>query len=128
MFKGTERKIGGGNVNCSHPKSLYNFQFFEFKQQNVIKGLRSLSEDSICDVLQLDSRLLKSTAVFIAPFVTHLYNVALSTKQMPNDWKLARITPVYKGKGDINNEVNYRPISVISHIAKIFEREVHDQL
>ena len=47
---------------------------------------------------------------------------------LPNEWKLARITPIYKGKGDISRECNYRPISVLSHIAKLFERRVRMQL
>ena len=33
------------------------------------------------------------------------------------------MTPIYKGKGDINDKGKYRPISVISHIAKIIEWE-----
>ena len=43
-------------------------------------------------------------------------------------WKLARITPIYKGKGDISRECNYRPISVLPHVAKLFERRVCMQL
>ena len=38
------------------------------------------------------------------------------------------MTPIYKGKGDVNDKGNYRPISVISHIAKIIEREVKHQM
>jgi hypothetical protein len=36
-------------------------------------------------------------------------------------WKIAIVTPVYKGSGPKNNFENYRPISVISPIAKVFE-------
>ena len=32
------------------------------------------------------------------------------------DWKNARVTPIYKDDGDINDENNYRPISVIDDI------------
>ena len=44
-------------------------------------------------------------------------------------FKTARVTPVFKGgDADINNPSDYRPISVIGHIAKIFEKMVKDQL
>ena len=45
----------------------------------------------------------------------------------PDDWKCARVTPLFKQveASDLNN---YRPISVISVIAKVFERIVYDQL
>ena len=31
--------------------------------------------------------------------LTHLYNISLSSKIIPGEWKLARITPIYKGSG-----------------------------
>ena len=46
---------------------------------------------------------------------------------IPDDWKIARVTPTYKGKGCRNSNTNYRPISVLCHIAKIIEREVQIQ-
>ena len=46
----------------------------------------------------------------------------------PDDWKLVRVTPVYKNNGDVNIMSNYRPISVIGHIAKMVEQLVRSQL
>ena len=46
---------------------------------------------------------------------------------MPKVWKLAKITPILKS-GTRNEEHNYRPISVLSVFAKLFEKIVHDQL
>ena len=45
----------------------------------------------------------------------------------PDDWKCARVTPLFKQReaSDLNN---YRPISVISVIAKVFQRIFYDQL
>ena len=45
----------------------------------------------------------------------------------PDDWKCARVTPLFK-QGDASDLNNYRPISVISVIVKVFERIVYDQL
>ena len=42
--------------------------------------------------------------------------------------EISLICPIYKGKGSKSNPDNYRPISVISVIAKTFEKLVHDQL
>ena len=47
---------------------------------------------------------------------------------VPSDWKYAKVTPIYKGKGEKDFEGNYRPISVIGHIAKIMEKQVQKQL
>jgi hypothetical protein len=43
-------------------------------------------------------------------------------------WKLSKVTPIYKGKGNMNDEGNYCPINVIEHIRKILEREVTNQV
>ncbi len=56
-----------------------------------------------------------------------LFNLSLSTNELPIIWKLARITPIHKA-GDVLDCNNYRPISIICSIAKIFEKLVHSQL
>ena len=43
-------------------------------------------------------------------------------------WKLARVTPVLKNNGVVDVMFNYRPISVIGHIAKMVEQLVRSQL
>ena len=45
----------------------------------------------------------------------------------PIDWKLARVSPVFK-KGKKSDLNNYRPISVIPIVAKIFEQIIYNQL
>ncbi len=46
---------------------------------------------------------------------------------MSDDWKMARICPVYKNKGSTEELCNHRPISVISHVAKRAEMCVQHQ-
>ena len=80
------------------------------------------------DVLDIDTKLLKIASPFIAPSLTHVYNLSLYNGVVPNDFKKARITPVFKNKGDRNIAANYRPISVISHFGKVLEDIVKKQL
>ena len=56
-----------------------------------------------------------------------LFNKSLVSGVFPNDWKCARVTPLFK-QGEPSDLNNYRPISVISVIAKVFERTIYDQL
>ena len=39
-----------------------------------------------------------------------------------------RITPIHKGNVSLNDEAKYHPISVLSHVVKIFEKQAHKQL
>ena len=46
-------------------------------------------------------------------------NKSLKSGAFKQKWENARVTPIHKDDGDINDKNNYRPISVIDHIAKI---------
>nr|CAH7753637.1 unnamed protein product [Callosobruchus chinensis] len=50
----------------------------------------------------------------------HLFNLSISSTQFPNRLKTALVTPIHKN-GNINEIKNYRPITLIHTIAKIFE-------
>ena len=43
-------------------------------------------------------------------------------------WKSGRVTLVYEEKGDKHAVKNYRPISLLGNVSKIFERIIYDQL
>ena len=51
----------------------------------------------------------------------------LTTGIFPDDFKLSKVIPLFK-KSDSSLLVNYRPISLLSTISKIFEKVIHDQL
>ncbi len=59
--------------------------------------------------------------------MTYIFNCSLLSGIFPDDWKLARVSPIYKS-GDKQECGNYRPISVLSVVAKIFEQLVCGQL
>ena len=65
--------------------------------------------------------------MYIYESLTSLFNLSLDTSTFPDDWKLAKVSPVYKS-GDWCNSNNYRPISVISAVARIFKKLSYDQL
>ena len=53
--------------------------------------------------------------------------LCIETSQFPDSWKVARITPIFKD-GDRAEKSNYRPISVLPVISKLFEKLVFNQL
>ena len=45
----------------------------------------------------------------------------------PDDLELAEVSPVFKKKNDLGKE-NYRPVSVLSYVTKVFERIIYQQI
>ena len=76
---------------------------------------------------KIPNKLLKMAANVFAPFLTAILSASICTGMSPQEWKASRMSPVYKN-GSRNNPSNYRPISVIPAVAKIFEKIFCDQL
>ena len=126
--KGISNTFGEKSFDWRHPDCLYSFDFKDIDSDKILKSLLSLSENSNMDVLDFDAKLLKRAAPYIYESLCILYNASLISGTIPDDWKVARTTPVYKGKGSKTDKNNYRPISVVSHVAKIIEKAVQSQL
>ena len=73
------------------------------------------------------NRVLKAVRDNIAPSLTDLFNASIKAKIFPDDFKIARVTPIFKN-GETNNLGNYRPISILDSIASVFEKLLHKQL
>ena len=104
------------------------FQFDIITQRFIKTELLKLKSKSMPDVLGMHGSILSIIADVITPSLYVLFNCSLSLGYVPGDWKLARVTPLYKGKGSRDVLSNYRPISVISHIPKIIEKHVNHML
>ena len=51
-----------------------------------------------------------------------IFNKSIELGVYPKIWKLANVVPIFKNKGCTNDPTNYRPISLLSNISKIFEK------
>ena len=86
--------------------------------------MKSLSLDSNLNVLDIDSKLLRTAAALLTPSVTRILNNSRISGIVPQDWKITPVTPVYKGKGDKRDRFNYRPISVSGSICMIMKERI----
>ena len=70
---------------------------------------------------QISAKILKAAGESIVPSLTRLFQLCLRTNRYPNEWKKANVIPLHK-KDDKNNCNNYRPVSILPTVSKIFER------
>ena len=76
---------------------------------------------------KLDPFFLKTSATVIFEYITHIFNLSITTGVIPSTWKTAHVLPLHKG-GDTYNMNNYRPISKLSCLSKILESLINSQL
>ena len=99
----------------------------EFQVEDIIKKLGELKTDKTAGPDNIFPRLLKECSLQLAIPLEILFRSTLIDGIVPNDWKEANITPLYK-KGPRNLAENYRPISLTSVVCKVMESILKDKI
>ena len=103
------------------------FQLHPTSTNKVLSLLNRLNRSKAAGLDKISARLIRECADLICIPIRDIFNQSISQGIFPDDWKCAKVTPLFK-QGDRDDLNNYRPISVISVMAKVFERIVYDQL
>ena len=71
---------------------------------------------------------IKSTINLFLPIYSSLFNLILDTGIVPESWSVGDILPIYKNKGSVNLPENYRPITLLSCLGKLFTSILNNRL
>ena len=120
---------------ASHPSILKirkmvtdeHFSFSEVDLVDVEKELLQLNAKKAHTQNDIPTKPLKETTDVCGPVLHYLVNQSFSNSDFPSELKLADITPTFK-KGDKTCAENYRPISVLPVVSKIYERLMQSQI
>ena len=99
----------------------------EINAVKVLKQLKSLNVSKSCGPDNCHPFFLKECAEEIYLPLTDIFHKSLSSGVIPDDWKKANITCIFK-KGNKQNPGNYRPVSLTSVICKLLERTVREEI
>jgi hypothetical protein len=72
--------------------------------------------------------VLKKIAPYVAGPIGNIVSCSFLEGVFPENFKLAKILPFYKNKGDRSDPSNYRPIALTSSVAKIIEKCFANQM
>ena len=89
----------------------------------VIKLLKGLNPSKALGPDELHPRVLKELASELGPVFAHLFQQSIDTGEIPKEWSLANICPLFK-KGDRSLACNYRPVSLTCVPCKLLEHIV----
>ena len=106
-------------------QTLFNFK--KIDSDAVIKAIDSLKPKTSSGQDRISNKLLKYIKHEIAWPLMILINQSFESGIFPNVLKIAKVTPLYK-KNETYLFDNYRPVSVLSSVSKVYERIMHDQI
>ena len=107
--------------------TVHRFKFDLVSENDIIAIIKKMEGKCSSGIDELSNKLLKSITYEISKPLAIIINQSLETGIFPEMLKIAKIKPLYK-KGDSSCFNNYRPISLLPTISKVFERVIHTQL
>ena len=68
--------------------------------------------------------VLKNSEPELSYILAELFNKCLKESCFPDCWKISLVVPVFKNVGERSTVKNYRPVSLLSVVSKVFEKIV----
>ena len=122
---------------CNHPSinmindkmsnTDYSFQFCSATSDKVLDSIQTLDKKKAIRLNDIPTKLIIEFKDLFCQYITQNFNKCLNTGNFPKDLKRAEVRPLYKKDGKCYKE-NYRPVSILSNLSKIYERYIYDQL
>ena len=99
----------------------------EFDRKNVEDAIDELDKNSSAGPDGIPAFFLKRTKKAISRPLALLLRKSIDEGKIPEIFKMAYITPIHKG-GSKQKPEQYRPVSLTSHIIKVFERVIKKKI
>lgn len=113
--------------NIKLPKNNDKTMYVHFTSVDEIKNIVNKMKPKAGGVDNISTSVIKVMIDYIALPLTCLFNECIKQAIWPDVLKMAEIVPIHKDKEKYKSE-NYRPISLTSNIAKIFERVMYNRI
>ena len=92
--------------------------------EQVQKALKATKNNNSTGPDNINIKHLKHLGPIALQFLTDIYNNSLNKNIIPQIWKTAKIIPIPKPNKDTSLGTSYRPISLLSPIAKLLEKTI----
>ncbi|RWS22765.1 rna-directed dna polymerase from mobile element jockey-like protein [Leptotrombidium deliense] len=126
-FSKTEKQIENFEVCDSMKNNSKSFSFTEITEEDVWKALKSLKKSNSVGADNVSLKMITISLPIICVHLLAFFNLILKTNNFPFIWTISKITPIEKMKKAINVR-DFRPISVLSILSKLFERIIYNQI
>lgn len=88
--------------------------------EEIEKAVKSLKNNKASGIDNILNEHIKYTFTYLKHIYHKLFNLVFDYGTVPESWTIGIIKPIYKNKGEKNNPENYRPITLLSCMGKLF--------
>ena len=118
----------GFTQRTNHAGLANSFFFFEpSTPYEVNEIIRALNDQKAKRKLDSETKFMKYANPVISVYLSHLFNLCITTGVFPDSLKIAEVIPIFK-KGNTDKPTNYRPIFLLSQFNKIFEKLIYNRI
>ena len=103
------------------------FNFCKIEEKDVKSFLSKMNPKKAVGFDRIPSKLLKIASSELSGPLNYLINCSINASIFPKSLKYAEVATLFKSK-DVFNKENYRPLSIIPSLSKIYERMLYDQM
>ena len=131
IAKNLQEKIyfaGDDYMNYLNEPLNQRFLFESADTTEIILIINSFDNNKATGPHSIPTDILKIIKSNICYPLKEIINLSFATGIYPLKLKIAKVNPIFKNKGDPLHFSNYRPISLLSNINKIFEKLVFSRL
>ena len=111
------------DISCSNA----NIADIEFSKEDIESAIDEIDRDAATTENDIPDSVLKECKNALSYPIYLIWRKSLDTETIPSDMKIQSINPIFK-KGEKSDPLNYRPISLTSHLIKIFERVIRHKI
>ena len=125
-----EQKIPGANKNYKTylgDRVLNSFLASPIDADEVVDMINKLNSNKACGPNSIPSKILKMHSKTLSEPIKTLLNLSIINGNFPELLKKADVCPIFK-KNDKTKCENYRPISLLSNLSKLYERTMHTRI
>lgn len=116
------------NDICTNVKENSSSMFFEpLTEQETLDIIMKMKNGKASGIDKITIKIVKMIGHLIAKPLTHILNNCIENAIFPDHFKKAEILPIFKA-GNKELTTNYRPISLISNFAKVFEKAIKSRI
>ena len=108
-------------------KVTSTFKLRKVTPDEVEKKIRLLKNKPSCGPDSITASTLKDGCQILSAPLTAIINASIDSGKFPTPWKTAKVVPILK-KGSPEIKTNYRPVSLLSVVAKLLEMVIQEQL